>query len=84
MGKLDDALKFLTKAKSISERLGDQLGCASTLSALGKLHELQGDLAQAKAHYQECLAIRERILEPDDPALALVKDRLASIGQQNR
>lgn len=76
-GQFDKAQIELESALRKWDALGDELGKAATLSALGKLCELEGRHEAALAYYERCLEIRERLLPSDDPALASVEERIA-------
>lgn len=58
-GALDDAVADYTSARSILQRLGSQLVCYP-LVGLGDVYRERGDLATARAHYQDALDIAER------------------------
>jgi tetratricopeptide (TPR) repeat protein len=79
LGRHEEAFAMLTEALGKWDALGDELGKASTLSALGKLWADKGDAVKARAEYEACLAIRERLLPENDPSIALVRSRLAEL-----
>jgi CHAT domain-containing protein len=54
------------------EGLGDKDGIADALSAIGSVHEAQGNHAQASEYYQKSLSIKEAIGDQDGVARALV------------
>jgi tetratricopeptide (TPR) repeat protein len=80
-GQFDKAQIELDSALRKWDALGDELGKASTLSALGKLWADKGDAVKARTEYEACLAIRERLLPEDDPSIALVRSRLAELDE---
>lgn len=79
LGRHEEALSMLMEARGKWDTLGDELGKASTLSALGKLWADKEDAVKARAEYEACLAIRERLLPEDDPSIALVRSRLTEL-----
>ncbi|MBI3472617.1 MAG: tetratricopeptide repeat protein, partial [Candidatus Solibacter usitatus] len=52
---------------------------ARVLNNLGGLYEKQGDYAKAESAYQRALTMRERILGPDHPDLAVSLNSLAGL-----
>lgn len=69
-----EALALVVKAYS-----ANNLVTASVYSATGALLKLQGNVEQARIHFQQALEIREHALGPDDPLTQLVKARLGEM-----
>jgi predicted ATPase/class 3 adenylate cyclase len=74
-GDLGGSLKAHSAALCIRRELGDAVGVASSLSNLGMLSRSIGDLADARAKFQEAL----RIIE-GDPSNKLLPYALANLG----
>jgi tetratricopeptide (TPR) repeat protein len=76
--KLDEAEHVLGRAIQILDRPGEESAdLASALGFLGTVHDAQGKHETAGPLLERALAIRQKILAPDDPKLAESCDDLA-------
>lgn len=71
-----EPLQFKALALVVKAYGADNLVTANVYSATGALLKLQGNVEQARIHFQQALEIREHALGPDDPLTQLVKARL--------
>jgi tetratricopeptide (TPR) repeat protein len=60
-GRYDQALTYFEGSLSAYQELDYQYGVALSLHALGNIYFARKDLASAKRHYEEALAINERL-----------------------
>ncbi|MFG3252526.1 AAA family ATPase [Streptomyces sp. NPDC048172] len=58
--RLDERPPVLLKAADILDRCGDSLNLAYTLADLGRVHELLGDVAEARCHTERARRLAER------------------------
>ncbi|MCU0224397.1 MAG: tetratricopeptide repeat protein [Acidobacteria bacterium] len=70
LGREDDAMGMLRQALAIDRRNGDEEGVYATLTSIGNIERQQNQLEAAVATLSEALALRTRLLDADDPALA--------------
>jgi serine/threonine protein kinase/Tfp pilus assembly protein PilF len=67
-------------AKAVLQRLGgDDERTAKLLDNLGVILRAAGKLDEALADHQKALAIRERVLQPDDPSLAITANNVGAV-----
>ena len=76
-GRLDDASDAATQALAIYRAFGYTTGEALSLSSLGLIAELQGDLPRARQVHLEGLAVARRM--EDERAIALALEGLAGV-----
>lgn len=81
LGRIDEALDALERAKSIWERsFGPKHPMvAMALNGIGVVLEGAGRWEEARERYEEALVIREEAYGPDDVKLALALDNLGSV-----
>ena len=61
MGDVGQALAYHHQSLKILERIGDRHNAAGTYFNLGVLYRQQGDVAQARAHYEKAKALFEML-----------------------
>lgn len=85
LGDFDQARPMLESALRIRrERLGDHPATADSIGELAHCLAEQGEGARATALYREALAMRRRVLPPDDPRIALAMNDLgAALAEQS-
>jgi eukaryotic-like serine/threonine-protein kinase len=67
-------------AKAVLQRLGnDDERTAKLLDNLGVVLRAAGKSDEALADHQKALAIRERVLQPDDPSLAITANNVGAV-----
>jgi tetratricopeptide (TPR) repeat protein/predicted Ser/Thr protein kinase len=66
-------------ALAYSDALDSESRSAGVLSNLGVTERAAGRVDDAREYYERSLEIRERVLEPDDPALAVTLNNLANL-----
>jgi CHAT domain-containing protein/Tfp pilus assembly protein PilF len=72
------ALPVLHRAVGILTKSGpENADLALVLNTLGQTHQALGEYDKARAAFERALAIRERLLAPDDPAVATSLNNLA-------
>jgi tetratricopeptide (TPR) repeat protein len=54
-------LEYFHKSLTISERIGDRHGAAISYFNLGSLYREQGDVRQARVHYEKAKALYEMV-----------------------
>ena len=80
-GRLDEAEVELQKALVIREKLDPHSADLSyTLSALGKLYALRGDMLSAHSYYDRSLTILRAQADPDENDIRDVEQRIAELG----
>jgi CHAT domain-containing protein/tetratricopeptide (TPR) repeat protein len=75
----DLAMDAAQKAEKIAESNGDDARTATSLRYLAVLYESKGKYAEAEAAVQRALALRQKILGADDPAVADLLVELARL-----
>ena len=82
-GRLDEALKFQMAALEIHRKGGDQFALMQSLNAVAVVQQRLGDLASARSHLAQALAIAEKISAPrtQDFLRANMASVLGSLGQ---
>ena len=74
--RFDDAELFGRHARAVLELGGNETLRSALLVELGNLASSQGNDDQALPLYREALAIRQKLLPPDDPHIASVLDNM--------
>jgi tetratricopeptide (TPR) repeat protein len=67
----EDAEAYLISALRLTERVGDRFAAADVLNNLGELARTSGDLAAARARFEQALALARDIRSPLRQATAL-------------
>jgi serine/threonine-protein kinase len=67
------------QAVAIARAGGDSLALANDLSAWAELRFRNNAFAEAESLYQDALTIRQRLLDPDHPDVALAQQNLATL-----
>ncbi len=62
---LGEAAASVATSLALKQKRGDEVGAALSLSQLGVIHRLLGNLDEAERHMQQALAIHERLDLPD-------------------
>ncbi len=75
----DDARRWTRHAEVAIEQLGDESRRAGLISSKGQIYMLEDRLDEALGAQYEALAIQQRILDPQDLALARIHTRIAHI-----
>ncbi|MCU0229973.1 MAG: serine/threonine-protein kinase [Acidobacteria bacterium] len=70
LGRENDAMQMLHQALAIDRRNGDEEGVYVTLTSIGNIERQKNQLEAAVVTLSEALALRKRMLDADDPALA--------------
>jgi len=71
-----------TLAAVQENRQEDTLGGAAALAAMGTVLQAEARFSEAQAMLEHALAIRERLLAPDDPLIAYTLNNLAVVYRQ--
>lgn len=81
LGRPDDGLRWGRFTLAVLRRIGEDesLGASDTYAALGILQESRGEFAEAQRLKEKVLALRERHLGPDNPAVATAHDMLGVV-----
>jgi tetratricopeptide (TPR) repeat protein len=77
LGDHDEAERYLRESVALGrERPDDRSGLATSLGNLGSLRRERGDLVEAERLQREALAIRETVLGPDHPDVAISLEQI--------
>lgn len=85
-GHYNKALELLTEAKTLAEKAGDRLILATALYHLGELAYVKvfmmqaGELEEALAYHEQCLALRREIA--DRPGMTLSLSRIGVLHER--
>ena len=78
----EEAMQLLRRADLIfTDQASGSLEYSANLSNLGAIHLREGRLDAADSCFSRALALRERLLEPDHPELAIACNNLAALQQ---
>jgi tetratricopeptide (TPR) repeat protein len=78
-GHYDEAARLIELAIRIEERQGESEELANTLNRLAEVRRSTGDLKGAELLTRRVIDIRERVLGPDHPLVAIAYTRLAGV-----
>jgi serine/threonine-protein kinase len=80
LARPDEALQWSRRSEALVHRLGMERDLleAFRLNAVGIVHRMRGDYAEAKAAHELSIAIKEEVLGPDHPHLANSLDNLGN------
>ena len=83
IGRLEEALTTLHESNERAKTVygENSLERAYPLSALGQTHFLMNNCEEAGKYYKAALAIRESRLEPDDPAILMIQQKLEELAE---
>ena len=83
MGRLEEALATLEVSNQRHKIIHGEnsLKQAYTISAIGQTYFLLKNYGEAEKYFKKALNIRERLLEPDDEQLVIIRKRLNELAE---